>query len=112
MRNMSTKEELKKLIYDDIGNPYDKGCAKNCSDFWTRHKKCEDDFVVKDLRMKAKISEKKNDKENSVMTVSDILGIEKTNALKDNYKESLRADLKEYSENQYKQALEDLIDIL
>ena len=64
MRNMSTKEELKKLIYDDIGNPYDKGCAKNCSDFWTRHKKCEDDFVVKDLRMKAKISEKKNDKEN------------------------------------------------
>ena len=64
MRNMSTKEELKKLIYDDIGNPYDKGCAKNCGDFWTRHKKCEDDFVVKDLRMKAKISEKNNDKEN------------------------------------------------
>lgn len=64
MRNMSTKEELKKLIYDDIGNPYDKGCSKNCSDFWTRHKKFEDDFVVKDLRMKAKISDKNNDEEN------------------------------------------------
>ena len=38
--------------------------------------------------------------------------VEKTNALKDNYKESLRADLLEYSENQYKQALEDLIDLL
>ena len=64
IRNMSTKEEIKKLIYDDIGNPYDKGCAKNCSEFWRRHKKFEDDFVVKDLRRKTIISEKNNDVKN------------------------------------------------
>ena len=53
-----------------------------------------------------------NDKKNGVKTVTDILGIEKTNALKDNYKEKMRAYIKEYSENQYKRGLEDLISLL
>ena len=52
-RGMSTKEEIKKLIFDNIGNPYDKGCSINCGEFWTRHKKYEKSYTVKDLRTKA-----------------------------------------------------------
>ena len=52
-RGMSTKEEIKKLIFVNIGNPYDKGCSKNCGEFWTRHKKYEKSYTVKDLRTKA-----------------------------------------------------------
>ena len=52
-RGMSTKEEIKKLIFDNIGNPYDKGCSKNCGEFWTRHKKYEKSYTLKDLRTKA-----------------------------------------------------------
>ena len=52
-RGMSTKEEIKTLIFDNIGNPYDKGCSKNCGEFWTRHKKYEKSYTVKDLRTKA-----------------------------------------------------------
>ena len=51
-RGMSTKEEIKKLIFDNIGNPYDKGCSKNCGEFWTRHKKYEKSYTLKDLRTK------------------------------------------------------------
>ena len=58
IRNMSTKEELKKLINDNIGNPYDKGCAKNCAYFWTKHRKYENNFTVKDLRIKAETVKK------------------------------------------------------
>lgn len=54
----------------------------------------------------------KNDKANAVMTVTDILGIEKTNNLKDNYKEKMRAIFKEFSDNEYKQGLEDLVNLL
>lgn len=53
-----------------------------------------------------------NDKKNAIMTITDILGIEKTNNLKDNYKEKMRALLKEFSDNKYKQGLEDLIELL
>ena len=52
-RGMSTKEDIKTLIFDNIGNPYDKGCSKNCGEFWTRHKKYEKSYTVKDLRTKA-----------------------------------------------------------
>ena len=51
-RGMSTKEEIKTLIFDNIGNPYDKGCSKNCGEFWTRHKKYEKSYTLKDLRTK------------------------------------------------------------
>ena len=59
-RGMSTKEEIKKLIFDNIGNPYDKGCSKNCGEFWTRHKKYEKSYTVKDLRTKAIIANNDN----------------------------------------------------
>jgi len=52
--NMTTKEEIKKLIFENIGNPYDLGTSKNCKDFWTRHKIMENDYTVKDLRIKSK----------------------------------------------------------
>ena len=57
-------------------------------------------------------SSKENDKKNGVKTITDILGIEKTNALKDNYKEKLRAFIIECPYNKYKQGLEDLINLL
>ena len=51
-RNMTTKEEIKKLIFDIIGNTHDFGVSKNCRDFWTRHKVMENEYTVKDLRTK------------------------------------------------------------
>ena len=51
-RNMTTKEEIKKLIFDVIGNTHDFGVSKNCRDFWTRHKVMENEYTVKDLRTK------------------------------------------------------------
>ena len=69
INNITTKEEIKKLIYVNIGNPYDKGCAKNCNEFWTKHKKYENNFTVKDLRAKAVISENDNlDKQKLIAT--------------------------------------------
>ena len=63
INNETTKEEIKKLIYIIVGNPYDKGCGKNCNDFWTKHKKYENDFTVKELRNKTLVDENDN-KEN------------------------------------------------
>ena len=60
IRNMSTKEELKKLIFEPIGNPYDRGIGSNCKKFWTRHKTMNDNFTVKDLRNKIKIQKNKS----------------------------------------------------
>ena len=53
-----------------------------------------------------------NDKINGIKTAVDILGIEKTLALKDNYKEELRKILTEFPDNKYKNGIEDLIKIL
>lgn len=53
-----------------------------------------------------------NDKKNGVKTAVDILGIEKTLALKDNYKEELSKILVNIPDNKYKQGIEDLIKIL
>ena len=49
---MTTKEEIKKLIFDIIGNTNDFGVSKNCKDFWTRHRLMENEYTVKDLRAK------------------------------------------------------------
>ena len=55
---------------------------------------------------------KENDEKNGIKTVIDILGIEKTNVLKDNYKQKMREDLNKYSDSQYRRGLEDLINLL
>ena len=52
--NKTTKEEIKKLIFEKIGNPYDKGMIRNCNEFLTRHKDMKNDYTVKDLRIKVK----------------------------------------------------------
>ena len=57
--NVTTKEEIKKLIPIKIGNSYDRGKAKNCIEFWTRHKSMENNYTVKDLRLKGKPEKKK-----------------------------------------------------
>ncbi len=54
----------------------------------------------------------KNDKENHLNTVVDIIGIEKTLDLKDNYKEELSNLLLNVPDNKYKTGIEDLIRLL
>ena len=51
----------------------------------------------------------KNDKFNGIMTAKDIIGIENTLILSDNYRGELREMLAPFKDNQYKNALEDLI---
>jgi len=51
----------------------------------------------------------KNDNQNGVKTLLNILGIEKTQILKDNYKEEMRNLLADFKENKYKTAIEDLV---
>ena len=56
--NKTTKEEIKKILPLNIGNPYDRGISNNCSEFWTRHKSMEDHYTVKELRVKTKVEKK------------------------------------------------------
>ena len=58
LSNVTTKEEIKKLIPIKIGNSYDRGMSKNCNEFWTRHKSMENNYTVKDLRLKGKPEKK------------------------------------------------------
>ena len=53
-----------------------------------------------------------NDKKNGTKTIANILGIEKTNVFKDNYRKEMRAILEEFSDSKYKQALEEIINSL
>lgn len=52
------------------------------------------------------------DKKNGILTAKDILGIEKTSILLDNYKEEMRKLIQDFPENVYKNGLEDLINSL
>ena len=52
INNITTKEEIKKLIFENIGNPYDKGINNNCKEFWTRHRTMDNEYTVKYLRNK------------------------------------------------------------
>ena len=61
--DMTTKDEIKKLIFEKIGNPYDLGTSKNCKKFCTRHKIMNNDFTVKDLRVKTRISKDLNNRD-------------------------------------------------
>ena len=56
--NRTTKEEIKHYRKLKIPNPYDRGIAQNCNEFWTRHKSMENNYTVKDLRKKEKIEKK------------------------------------------------------
>ena len=52
------------------------------------------------------------DKQNEIYTAIDIIGIEKTNNLLDNYKEEMENLIKNFPENIYKESLKDLINSL
>ena len=54
----------------------------------------------------------KRDKYNGIYTVKDIIGIEKTQDLLDNYKEEMNDLIKDFPENIYKESLKDLIELL
>jgi hypothetical protein len=58
IKNITTKEEIKKLLPLKVGNPYDRGAGHNCNEFWTRHKSMENNYTVKDLRVKVKPEKK------------------------------------------------------
>lgn len=52
------------------------------------------------------------DKKNAILTAEDVLGIEKTQNLLDNYKEEMKNIIKDFQKNLYKEGLEDLINSL
>ena len=54
----------------------------------------------------------KTDRRNQIYTPKDILGIEKTNNLMDNYLEDIRRDLEEFPDSEYKKGLRDLLENL
>lgn len=56
INNITTKEEIKRLVHSKIGNPYNKGCCKNCSDFFCRRK---NDSILSQLRKKEKFAKTK-----------------------------------------------------
>ena len=63
-------------------------------------------FQVKnDLNKDSAIADKKN----GIKTAIDVLGIEKTNDLLDNYKEEMKELIKVFPDNIYKRKLEDLV---
>jgi len=53
IKNITTKEEIKKLVHSKIGNPYNKGCCSNCADFFCRRKKPPLN-ILKQLKIKVK----------------------------------------------------------
>jgi len=57
-------------------------------------------------------SSRENDKKNGVFTVCDILSVEKTNNLIDNYKEEILSIISKYPNEEYKQGIEDIINSL
>ena len=53
-----------------------------------------------------------SDAKNKIYTLKDILGLEKTKVLMDNYLEEIRRELTVIPENQYKNAIEDMLRLL
>ena len=57
-KNLTTKEELKKLLHSQIGNYYNKGIFKNIKEFWNR--KLPEYNTLKQLNEKDNLNKKKN----------------------------------------------------
>ena len=55
LKNITTKEEIRKLVHSKIGNPYDKGIINNCTDFFYRRKREPPQYLLKQLRKKTKV---------------------------------------------------------
>ena len=53
-QNITTKEELKKILPTKIGNPYNRGWCYNCADFFCRRQRDPPLNTLKQLRKKEK----------------------------------------------------------
>ena len=58
IKNITTKEEINKLVHSKAGNPYNKGCFKNCNEFFTRRKNESPLYTLKQLRKKQMVPKK------------------------------------------------------
>ena len=100
IKNITTKEEIKKLLPLKVGNPYDRGVGNNCNEFWTRHKSMENNYTVKDLRVKVKPEKKVANVGTKKFRPKIMPFSEKEKKLKN--KEKNKGDIKErfYNENE------------
>ena len=100
IKNITTKEEIKKLLPLKVGNPYDRGVGNNCNEFWTRHKSMENNYTVKDLRVKVKPEKKVANVGTKKFRPKIMPYSEKEKKLKN--KEKNKGDIKErfYNENE------------
>ena len=100
IKNITTKEEIKKLLPLKVGNPYDRGVGNNCNEFWTRHKSMENNYTVKELRVKVKPEKKVANVGTKKFRPKIMPYSEKEKKLKN--KEKNKGDIKErfYNENE------------
>ncbi|MBR6126628.1 polyprenyl synthetase family protein [bacterium] len=68
--------------------------------------------IVFQIRNDSEPNSAQNDINNKIYTMKDIIGIEKTNSLIDNYKEKMKSIIREFPDNIYSKGLIDLINKL
>ena len=56
LKNITTKEQLRKLVHSKIGNPYNRGKCNNCIEFLCRRKREPPLNTLKQLQKKIKIT--------------------------------------------------------
>ena len=55
LKNITTKEQIRKLVHSKIGNPYNRGKCNNCIEFFCRRKREPSLYILKQLQKKIKI---------------------------------------------------------
>ena len=55
LKNITTKEQIRKLVHSKIGNPYNRGKCNNCIEFFCRRKREPSLYTLKQLQKKIKI---------------------------------------------------------
>ncbi len=68
--------------------------------------------IIFQIRNDLEPNSAKQDKFNNLHTINDILSVEKTTSLIDNYKEEMRSIIKDFPQNVYKEELEDIVENL
>lgn len=58
LNDITTKEEIKKLVHSKIGNPYNRGIFNNCFEFCCRKKKAPALSILKQLQKKIIVEKK------------------------------------------------------
>ena len=90
MKNITTKEDIRKLINLKIGNPYDRGCCSNCYDFFCRRKKAAPLYVLKQLRKKVMVPIKYSKVLKPIIRRKRTIGINKSKTLKSQRKSEVK----------------------